>query len=97
MKIVKQTNRYCPTCKKHTKQKVTVFKTKPRPKTKKHALKKGVRRYAFITSGYGGSVRPMIHPAKTSKKVSLKYECSVCKKINVKQNSISRIKKVEQV
>jgi large subunit ribosomal protein L44e len=96
MKVTKQTNRYCPCCKKHTKQKVSIAKTKPRPKNKKKALKKGVRQYANIIAGYGGSIRPVAHPSKTSKKVSLKYLCSECKKISIKQNPIKRTKKVEQ-
>jgi len=97
MKLPKTTNRYCPTCRKHTEHKIIVERTRARPATRKRALKWGVRHYAKISSGYVGSPRPIIHEkAKTTKKANLKYECSVCKKKHFKQNPI-RLKKVEQV
>ena len=96
MKVVKKQKRYCPYCKKHTEQKVSFAKNKPKPKTKKGALKWGVRHYAKVISGYTGSTRPVAHPVKTSKHVALRYECTVCKKKHFKQNPI-RAKRTEQV
>lgn len=95
MKIVKKTNRYCPTCKKHTEHKIIQVKSKPRPKTKKRALKIGVRRHFKKISGYHGSTSPKVKPVKTSKKLNLIFQCSVCKKKHYKQHQI-RAKKVKQ-
>jgi len=96
MKVVKKQKRYCPYCKKHTEQKVVVAKSKPRPKTKKGALKWGVRQFARVSAGYGGSPRIKPESVKTSKHVALRYECAVCKKKHFKQSTI-RAKRVEQV
>ena len=95
-KVPKLMKRYCPYCKKHTEHKVIIFKGKARPKTKKTALKRGVRHYAKIEKGYGGSRRPKAKPVKTSKKLALRYECKVCKKSHFKQKT-KRAKRVEQV
>ncbi len=88
--------RYCPTCKKHTEQKVSVFRTKARPKTKITGLKRGVRHVGEIFMGYGGSPRKTINVSKTTKKIAIRYECLICKKSHFKQNPI-RMKKFEQV
>ncbi|HIH14464.1 MAG TPA: 50S ribosomal protein L44e [Nanoarchaeota archaeon] len=96
MKAPKVQNRYCPTCKKHTAQKVSVVKTKARPKTKITGLKRGVRHVGEIFMGYGGSPRKTVNVSKTTRKIALKFECPVCKKINLKHNPI-RMKKFEQV
>ena len=96
MKIVKTQRRYCPYCKKHTEHKVVVAKGKARPKTKKTALKWGVRQYARVVAGYGGSPRIKPESVKTSKKVALRYECKVCGKKHFKQHTIGA-KRIEQV
>ena len=96
MKFPKTQRKYCPYCKKHTEQKVSIFKAKSRPKTKKRSLKWGVRHYAEIMSGYGGTTRIVVSPVKTSKKVALRFECTVCKKKYFKQHP-KRAGKVEQV
>ncbi|MEM2873947.1 MAG: 50S ribosomal protein L44e [Candidatus Nanoarchaeia archaeon] len=97
MKIPKQVKKYCPSCRAHTLHKVVIEKTKPRPKTKKKALKWGVRHYAYIESGYGGSPRPIIHEkAKVTKKANLKFQCTKCNKAHFKQ-SPRRVRKVELV
>jgi len=95
MKLPKQVKRYCPTCKSHQLAKVILERTKPKPKTRKRALKWGVRHYAEISAGYGGSPRPIIHDkAKTTKKANLRYQCTKCGKSNFKQHP-RRAKKVE--
>lgn len=96
MKIVKTQKRYCPFCKKHTEHKVVVAKGKARPKTKKTALKWGVRQFARVSAGYGGSPRIKPSSVKTSKHVALKFECKVCKKKHFKKHTI-RAKRTEQV
>ena len=96
MKVPKKVKKYCPSCKKHAEVKVKQQKTKPKPKTKKRALKWGVRHYADVASGYGGSRRPVVHPVKQAKKLGLLYECETCKKKFYKQNT-KRAKKVQLI
>jgi len=77
--------------------KVIIEKTKPKPITRKGALKWGVRHYAFISSGYGGNPRPIIHSkAKVTKKANLRFQCSKCNKSHFKQHP-RRVKRVELV
>jgi len=94
MKVPKKTKKYCPSCKKHAEVKVKQQKTKPRPKTKKRALKWGVRQYAKVASGHGGSRRPAPRPVKQSKKVGLVYNCGTCGKQFQKQNP-KKAKKIQ--
>ncbi|KAJ4468809.1 hypothetical protein J3R30DRAFT_1608836 [Lentinula aciculospora] len=68
---------YCKgkTCKKHTPHKVTQYK-----KGKDSLFAQGKRRYDRKQSGYGGQTKPVFHKkAKTTKKVVLRLECTVCK------------------
>ncbi|KAF9041290.1 ribosomal protein L44-domain-containing protein, partial [Panaeolus papilionaceus] len=63
------------TCKKHTPHKVTQYK-----KGKDSLFAQGKRRYDRKQSGYGGQTKPVFHKkAKTTKKVVLRLECTVCK------------------
>ncbi|KAH9941135.1 ribosomal protein L44-domain-containing protein, partial [Epithele typhae] len=63
------------TCKKHTPHKVTQYK-----KGKDSLAAQGKRRYDRKQSGYGGQTKPVFHKkAKTTKKVVLRLECTVCK------------------
>ncbi|KAG8687454.1 40s ribosomal protein L44e [Ceratobasidium sp. 394] len=63
------------TCKKHTPHKVTQYK-----KGKDSVFAQGKRRYDRKQSGYGGQTKPVFHKkAKTTKKVVLRLECTVCK------------------
>ena len=95
MKIPKQIRKYCPSCKTHQLHKVIAERTKQKPTTRKGALKWGVRHYAFISSGYGGSPRPIIHEkAKTTKKANLRFQCTKCGKSHFKQHP-RRVRKVE--
>ena len=82
-------------CKARHKHKVTRAKTKPRPKTKKHGLKWGVRQMARVVSGYGGMPRSKINKSKQSQHVVLKYTCEKCTKAHVR--SFQRMKKFSQV
>ncbi|KAH7882426.1 60S ribosomal protein L44 [Phlebopus sp. FC_14] len=63
------------TCQKHTPHKVTQYK-----KGKDSLFAQGKRRYDRKQSGYGGQTKPVFHKkAKTTKKVVLRLECTVCK------------------
>ena len=63
-------------CKKHTAHKVTQYK-----KGKESSMAQGRRRYDNKQSGFGGQKKPIFRKkAKTTKKVVLRLECSVCKK-----------------
>ena len=54
----------------------------------------GKRRYDRKQSGYGGQTKPVFHKkAKTTKKVVLRLECSVCK--HKHQLSLKRCKHFE--
>ncbi|KAG2179575.1 hypothetical protein INT44_006422 [Umbelopsis vinacea] len=75
--IPKTRNTYCKgkACKKHTPHKVTQYKT-----GKASLFAQGKRRYDRKQSGYGGQTKPVFHKkAKTTKKVVLRLECTVCK------------------
>ncbi|KAI4196955.1 MAG: hypothetical protein LQ350_006208 [Teloschistes chrysophthalmus] len=62
-------------CKKHTQHKVTQYKA-----GKASLFAQGKRRYDRKQSGYGGQTKPVFHKkAKTTKKVVLRLECTVCK------------------
>ncbi|KAL4068521.1 zinc-binding ribosomal protein [Scleroderma yunnanense] len=75
--IPKTRRTYCKgkQCKKHTPHKVTQYK-----KGKDSLFVQGKRRYDRKQSGYGGQTKPVFHKkAKTTKKVVLRLECTVCK------------------
>ncbi|KAK8163644.1 zinc-binding ribosomal protein [Phyllosticta citrichinensis] len=62
-------------CKKHTQHRVTQYKA-----GKASLYAQGKRRYDRKQSGYGGQTKPVFHKkAKTTKKVVLRLECTVCK------------------
>merc|ERR1712141_307419 len=76
-------------CRKHTLHKVTQYK-----KGKDSLYAQGKRRYDRKQSGYGGQTKPIFHKkAKTTKKITLKMECTECKAR--KQLSIKRCKHFE--
>merc|ERR1712222_25933 len=67
---------YCVRCKKHTPHKVTQYK-----KGKESTMAQGRRRYDSKQSGFGGQKKPIFRKkAKTTKKVVLRLECTVCKR-----------------
>ncbi len=105
MKIPKTIKRYCPSCKKHTEQKVhnQSFKGLNKNHTQSRGSqtrvhKRGLRR------GVGNQGRFSRKPvskwkmtgAKTTKKTDLRYTCSVCKKMTVQRKG-TRTKKVELI
>jgi ribosomal protein L44E len=71
-------------CKKHTTHKVTQYK-----KGKESTKAQGKRRYDTKQKGFGGQKKPIFRKkAKTTKKIVLRLECSVCKR-----KSLYRIKR----
>ena len=71
-------------CKKHTTHKVTQYK-----KGKESTKAQGKRRYDTKQKGNGGQKKPIFRKkAKTTKKIVLRLECSVCKR-----KSLYRIKR----
>ena len=75
MHVPKQLRTHCKKCKKHTVHKVSQYK-----KGKVITRRQGERRYAAKQKGFGGQTKPIFRKkAKTTKKVTLKLECTVCK------------------
>ena len=77
MNIPKTRNTFCPStkCRKHTPHKVTQYKA---GKASLHV--QGKRRYDRKQAGYGGQTKPVFKKkAKTTKKIVLRLECTVCK------------------
>lgn len=87
MKLPKTTKRYCPYCKKHTEQKISLLSTgQKRPKTKHGSMERARKR--GLGRGMGNRGKWGSKPAtskwkrktkSTTKKVFL-YTCNVCKK-----------------
>jgi len=76
--VPKTRRTYCKgkACRKHTPHKVTQYKT-----GKASLFAQGKRRYDRKQSGYGGQTKPVFHKkAKTTKKVVLRLECTICSK-----------------
>jgi large subunit ribosomal protein L44e len=75
--VPKQRRTYCKheTCKKHTLHKVTQYK-----KGRDSVYVQGKRRYDRKQQGFGGQTKPVFRKkAKTTKKIVLRLECTVCK------------------
>ncbi|KAK2750730.1 40s ribosomal protein L44e [Myotisia sp. PD_48] len=75
--IPKTRRTYCKSkeCRKHTQHRVTQYKA-----GKASLFAQGKRRYDRKQSGYGGQTKPVFRKkAKTTKKVVLRMECTVCK------------------
>ncbi len=75
MKFPKTMNTYCPKCNKHTPHEVEVAKKRTRG-----VMKQGQRRYLGKLKGYGSFPRPQPDYEKATKKIDLRYKCTVCGK-----------------
>ncbi len=76
MNIPKEIRKYCPKCKTHTKQKISIYKA-----GKRRGSAIGERRHAEDKKGYGGQKFPKLaKPAKVTKKITPLLTCTVCKK-----------------
>ncbi len=91
MKLPKETMAYCPTCKKHTLNKIALVK-----KHKASELAEGQRRYRRKTVGYTGFPRPKPSGEKAARRKDLRLECVVCKKERPRRRTF-RAKKFELV
>ncbi len=105
MKIPKKIRRYCPYCKKH--QETAVSLAKQMGRNKKHPMSRGARsrlRKRGLDRGHGNKGRTSkgslskwkMYNKKSSKKVDLRFKCSVCGKISVQKKGF-RAKKAEMV
>ncbi len=101
MKRPKKINKYCPFCKKHTEQEVSIAKKRDRGSLKKGSLPRLEKRGSG-TRGIGNHGKYSrkaksawkMSGAKTSKKPDLRYKCKLCGKTSV-QNKGTRSKKIE--
>jgi large subunit ribosomal protein L44e len=92
MKMKKKIKRYCPYCKKHTEHIVERAK-----KRKPSELTWGQRQFRRVMRGYGGYPRPLPDNAKPTKKLDLRYKCTVCGKMHTRSNGGFRVSKFELV
>merc|ERR1711953_898208 len=75
--IPKTRNTYCASkkCMRHEPHKVTQYKI-----GKASLYAQGKRRYDRKQQGFGGQTKPIFHKkAKTTKKITLRLECTKCK------------------
>ena len=76
MKKPRKIKYYCKKCKKHTEHEVHRIK-----KRKASEMAQGQRRFRRVMRGYRGFPRPKPSGReKTSRRISLKLTCVVCKK-----------------
>ena len=100
MKLPKTQKRYCPSCKKHTEQKVSQNKRRnPTPFSYGSKVRAKRRGAARGTGNLGRYSKPAISKfkmtgKKQSKRTDLRMQCSVCKKTHAQKKS-TRAKKVE--
>jgi len=81
MKMQKELRKFCPKCKTHTVQSVSIYK---KGRDRKGA--EGTRRHAEDKKGYGGQKFPELkRTAKTTKKITLRYSCRSCKRETMKE------------
>ncbi|MBI2546878.1 MAG: 50S ribosomal protein L44e [Candidatus Aenigmarchaeota archaeon] len=75
MKFPKVMRTYCPKCNKHTVHEVEMVKKKSR-----RTMAQGQRRFNRKLKGYGSFPRPQPDYEKSTKKIDLRYKCTVCGK-----------------
>ncbi len=101
MKIAKNIRRFCKYCKTHTKQVISLAKKRDRSSLKKGSLPR-LRKRGRGDSGYGNKGKVSRgalsswkrYNKKGSKKLDLRYKCSVCNKMSVQKKGF-RVKKSE--
>lgn len=91
MKFPKKVRTYCPYCKKHQLHEVEVAKKKPRS-----ALTHGQRIFKRKMKGYGSFPREKPDYEKSSKRIDLRFKCTVCSKKHMR-GAGWRVKKFEIV
>ena len=87
MKFPKETNRYCPYCRKHTLQVIATAKQKSRSSA--HPLSRGSdsRIKSRSLQGFGGwgkrskkGAKDWKHKTKVTKRITVTYKCKTCGK-----------------
>ena len=103
MKIKKTVKRFCPFCRKHTEQKVSLAKKKgrnashPMSRGSVSRLKeRGLRRGAGNLGRFSKPPKPKMTGKKLSKKTDFRYTCGACKKTTTQREGY-RAKKIELV
>jgi large subunit ribosomal protein L44e len=92
MKYPKTVNMYCPKCRKHTEQTVSIGSRRARGKAR--PMSEAQRRFKAKLKGYGSFPRP--NPkgdGKPTKKLDLRFKCKTCGKSHTKKGF--RAKKFE--
>jgi large subunit ribosomal protein L44e len=107
MKLPKETKRYCPYCRKHTVQTLSIAKQKSRSSA--HPLSRGSNsrtKKRGVRSGYGNRGRYSKPPIKSwkmktkvTKRMGILYKCKTCGKMKGIKSAIrsSRIEIGEKV
>jgi len=75
MKFPKQIKTFCPVCGSHTLHTVEIAKKKTR-----RTMAQGQRRFLRKLRGYGSFPRPKPEHEKPTKKIDLRFKCTVCGK-----------------
>jgi large subunit ribosomal protein L44e len=75
MRFPKKIKTFCPTCRKHTEHSVELAKKKTR-----RTMAQGQRRFLRKLKGYTSFPRPKPDYEKVTKKVDIRYKCTVCGK-----------------
>lgn len=75
MRFPKTIKSYCPVCKSHQIHTVELAKKKTR-----RSMAQGQRRFLRKLKGYTSFPRPKPDYEKTTKKVDIRYKCTVCGK-----------------
>jgi len=103
MKIRKTMRRYCPFCRKHTEQKVSLAKKRgrnaARPMSRGSTARvrqRGLRRGFGNLGRYSKPPKPKMSGKKLSKKTDFRFTCKECNKTHSQAKGF-RAKKVELV
>ena len=91
MKFQKQVKTYCPYCNKHTPHTVELAKKKTR-----RTMAQGQRRFLRKLKGYGSFPKSKPDYEKPTKRVDLRFKCTVCGKKHIRGQGW-RAKKFELV
>lgn len=101
MKLPKETNRYCPHCKKHTSQQVMTQKQKSRSAS--HPMSRGSPSRIKLRSlqGYGNwgkrskkGAKDWKMKTKATKRITILFKCKTCGKMKGMSSAI-RVSRIE--
>ncbi len=92
MKVPKEMNAFCPSCRKHTKHKV-----KNPSKGKARGLAWGTLRHERRTKGYVGKVKGQATVRKQGKRQKVILVCTVCNKAHERVLGGGRTKKKVEI